>query len=521
MLSVGSLDQMQAWGEFALDMRFKDHVLMPGFVEGHSHLGEGARWAWPYLGWFDRSDPSGKIWPGLRSMDAIVSRLREVDAAMTKEGKGAEEPLIAWGLEPIYFDNERMTVRHLDRASTHRPIVVTHANGHLMNVNSAMLRLAGIDESTEVEGVIKFPDGTPTGELKEPAAMFLVQRKISKVGFGAPMGEAGLRSFASMASRNGVTTATDLINRLSDRDCALMERVCPSDDFSVRLVPAFQAFHGPKLALDGAKHVYECMRRNVNKLRYGPVKMMLDGSMQGFSARLRWPGYFNGAENGIWVMDPAQFEADFEVYHRAGLVVHVHTNGDEASEVAISAIERVFARAPRPDHRHTLQHGQMLDDALFRRMAALGLCANLFAAHMWHWGDQHYEIMLGPDRALRVDACRSALDAGVELAIHTDAPVTPLMPLFNAWCAVNRMTPSGRVLGEAQRITVPEALRAITLGPAWTLKLDSEIGSIEFGKQADFAVLEDDPLAVDPMKLKDVGVWGSVLSGQPFPANRT
>ena len=125
-------------------------------------------------------------------------------------------------------------------------------------------------------------------------------------------------------------------------------------------------------------------------------------------------------------------------------------------------------------------------------------------------------MTMGPDRANRIDACGSALAAGVPLAIHSDAPVTPLGPLFSAWCAVNRVTPSGRVLGENERISVPQAMHAITLGAAWTLKLDHEIGSIECGKRADFCVLEDDPFSVDVMALKDVPVWGTVLSGRVF-----
>jgi hypothetical protein len=127
-------------------------------------------------------------------------------------------------------------------------------------------------------------------------------------------------------------------------------------------------------------------------------------------------------------------------------------------------------------------------------------------------------MTMGPDRANRLDACQSALNAGVPLAIHSDAPVTPLAPLFTAWCAVNRVTPSGRVLGANERLSVMDALRAITIGPAYTLKLDHEIGSIECGKRADFAVLEDDPFTVAPNALKDVRVWGTVLSGRVFPA---
>ena len=156
ILSVGPLERMREWGAFDLDERFADRVLMPGLVEGHCHLKEGSMWDLPYLGWFDRRDPAGKVWPGLRSMEAVVARLVEVDAQMRAAGRAEGDPLIAWGFDPIYFGGERMTVEHLDRASRVRPIVIGHANGHLMNVNTTMLKLAEITRDNEVEGVVRF-----------------------------------------------------------------------------------------------------------------------------------------------------------------------------------------------------------------------------------------------------------------------------------------------------------------------------------------------------------------------------
>lgn len=518
ILAVGDLARMRQWGEFELDERFADRVLLPGLVEGHCHLKEGGMWAMPYLGWFDRSDPDGRVWPGLRSMQAVVDRLRDIDQTMRADGQPENEPILAWGFDPIYFGGQRMSVLELDQASTGRPIVIAHANGHLMNVNTPMLARAGITGDTEIEGVVKFDNGQPTGELQEPAAMFPVLRCVGDAGLLAPMTDQGMAHFAAICRQRGVTTATDLVNTLGEADLATLRRACDRDDYSVRILPAFKAFHGALGAAEGAQHVRQLMQDNSDRLRFGLVKMMLDGSIQGFSARLRWPGYFNGAPNGIWVTAPSQYQADFEVYHRAGLNVHTHTNGDEASAAAIDAIAAVLARAPRPDHRHTLQHGQMIDAAMFKRMAALGLGANLFANHIWYWGDQHAAMTMGPDRAQRLDACASALAAGVPLAIHSDAPVTPLAPLFTAWCAVNRITPSGQVLGPSERVSVLQALHAITLGPAWTLGLENEIGSIECGKRADFCVLNNDPLSVDPMSLKDIGVWGTVLSGRVFLA---
>jgi hypothetical protein len=117
-----------------------------------------------------------------------------------------------------------------------------------------------------------------------------------------------------------------------------------------------------------------------------------------------------------------------------------------------------------------------------------------------------------------MDATATAKRQGVNFAIHSDAPVTPLGPLFTAWCAVNRKTASGCTLGEFEKISVDDALRAVTIGAAYTIKLDHLVGSIESGKFADFAVLDDDPYAVDPTKLKGVGVWGTMVGGIPFPA---
>ena len=97
--------------------------------------------------------------------------------------------------------------------------------------------------------------------------------------------------------------------------------------------------------------------------------------------------------------------------------------------------------------------------------------------------------------------------------------MTHLAPLFTAWCAVNRLTSSGRVLGAGERISVADALYAVTIGAAFTLELDTELGSIESGKRADFAILEDDPLSVEPARLHEVPVWGTVVGGRVFPCS--
>ena len=257
---------------------------------------------------------------------------------------------------------------------------------------------------------------------------------------------------------------------------------------------------------------------STERLRLGRVKIHADGSIQGFTARLRWPGYYNGAPNGLWYATPEQMQEIYEGALENNLMVHTHTNGDEAIDMMLDTFERAIYKVPRPDHRYTLQHCQLADAAQFRRMKKLGLCANLFANHHFYWGDQHYEKTVGPERANRMNACATAMREGVPLAIHSDAPVTPLGPFFTAWCATNRRTASGRTLGEEEKIGVDDALRTITLGAAYTLKIDDEVGSIETGKRADFAVLEDDPTDIGAENFKDIRVWGTVQGGRIFAA---
>ena len=510
ILAVGDADCAAPWGEYRTDERYRDAVLMPGFVEGHAHMMTGAMWNYAYSGYQDRIDPDGRKWEGLTDIAGVMAGLKRALAELP-----ADKPLIAWGFDPIFLRTERLNRRHLDQVSMDRPVVVMHSNFHLMTVNSAALAVAGYNRETNAVGVARFDDGEPNGELQEMAAMFPVMRRLGIDFRSMARTEFAMRNFAKTAMRVGVTTSTDLFSELPEEDIATLVRVTNAEDFQLRIVPALNGITEP--AEKVAQRVRELRKHSTDKLRLGAVKLMADGSIQGYTGRLKWPGYVTGHPNGIWNTPPDRLKEQIVHLHREGMQMHIHVNGDEASEAALDALEEAQARHPRFDHRHTLQHCQMADDAQFRRMAALGVCVNLFANHIWFFGDQHYELTIGPDRAMRLDACGSALRHGVPLAIHSDAPVTPMGPLHVAWCAVNRLTPSGRVLGENQKISVEAALRAITLGAAFTLKLDGEIGSIETGKKADFAVLGEDPFAVAPVELEDLPVLGTVMGGRHFP----
>ncbi len=511
ILGVGSIEELKSWEPHELDDRFADKVLMPGLVEAHAHLMAGGLWRYTYCGYFDLRDPDGRNWPGGRTLEAVIGQLSSASA------RQADGPLLGWGFDPIYFGTQRVSRHDLDRVSAARAVGVLHASGHILNVNSVVLEKAGLLRAgVEHPGIPLGADGLPTGELKGPEAMMAASAVVGLDRSFLSGDEFGIRAFAKLAVRAGVTTSTDLAATLLEPELVSLLNITAEDDYPLRLVPLLRLIGmTPAQAVERSVALSS---RSTERVRLGRIKVVADGSIQGFSARMRWPGYFNGAPNGLWYTAPETIRECYTLALQNGVQVHTHTNGDEATELALDCLAAALKAAPTRDHRFNLQHCQLADAAQFRRMKALDMCVNLFANHHFYWGDQHYSTTVGPERAERMNACATAQRSGVPFTIHSDAPVTPLGPLFTAWCAVNRLTASGRVLGAHERISVADALQAITLGAAYTLKLDYEIGSIESGKRADFCVLDDDPTAVPPEQLKDVRVWGTVQGGRVFQA---
>jgi predicted amidohydrolase YtcJ len=196
----------------------------------------------------------------------------------------------------------------------------------------------------------------------------------------------------------------------------------------------------------------------------------------------------------------------------------IHTNGNQATEMALIALEAAERQYPQPATRHRLEHNQMVTQAQLVKMKQLGVATNLFTNHIYFWGDLHYSTFLGPDRARDIDPAGSVQRMGIPFSLHSDASVTPVDPLLCMWTATARKTMSGRVLGEEERISIPQALHAVTLGAAYLLGQDDKKGSITPGKLADFTVLDRDPLAVmSPDELRSIKVLATVMGGKAFP----
>jgi predicted amidohydrolase YtcJ len=513
ILGVGPLEELEVWGPYVLDDTFKEHVLVPGMIEAHSHVIEGALWERPYVGFHPRRGPAGQIEGGQRSVDELLARLLLEDSRLTDP----LEPLICWGLDPLYFPGERLTAQHLDMVSPTRQIIVLHASLHLATVNTATLRANGIDAISETEGILRDEFGQVVGELQEFPAMLTV-RAIAQLfrDFSDPR---HLWTLARQGVNAGITTLTNLAgSEINDPQVvpAIALQVT-EDSFPIRLVTYCLAGNAaPEVIVDRIK---ELQASNTDKLIYGGIKIVGDGSIQGYTAVMNWPGYINDAPQGLWQVDPDRLKELVRVLHAAGINLHLHANGDATIDAVIDAVDHALRNHAWLNHRHTLQHSQITTPAHYRTMARLGMCANIFTNHLWYWGDQHYTSTLGPDRTHNMETCATAAREGVRFSIHSDAPVTPLNQLHTMWCAINRTTPTGRTLGPHETITAYQALAAVTIDAAYQLHLDHKIGSIETGKHADFTVLTTNPLTCDPHHIRDINIWGTILAGTPHPAN--
>lgn len=508
IIEVGEEELISKHPDANIEKKFESNVIIPGFVEGHAHLAAGQDGLAPYVGYFDRPSPSGGVLKGLKSLDEVISYLQEADKKLPPN-----EPMLALGFDPIYFDGPNPTKADLDKVSTSRFVILYHASGHLMTVNSKVVAAIPPDK-IPLAGIVKDNESKPTGELREMATMQIVFALLGEsfVKFMSP--NILFPRYVSLCKMSGVTTITEMGLSVDLDDPKTIDLLLSlTSNSAIRLVPMYFMPTSKKKIEEVPAYINELKEKNTEKLIFGNIKMMADGSIQGYTARLNAP-YVNGVVNGVWNQDPEVIKKSIKIFNKAKLQVNCHCNGDEASEVFISAVEEALAENPWPENRHVIQHAQMADETQFDRMKNLGMCVNIFTNHIYYWGDQHAAKTIGQERAEKMDAAGIAESKNVPYSMHCDASVTPIAPLMNMWTAVNRVTATGKVLGPGYRITPSQALHAMTLGTAYLLRLEDKIGSITPGKFADFAVIDKSPLEVDPMEIKDIRVLNTVIGGQ-------
>ncbi len=501
IVAAGNEADLRKWADASarvVDLRGK--ALLPGFIDAHSHFpGVGITAVYADL----NSPPVGPVTTINDVVDQLASKAEETKAGHWVIGFGYDDTLIAEHRHPTRAD--------LDRVSTDHPVAAMHVSGHLAAVNSRGLSELGIDSDTPnpVGGVIvRDPiSAEPNGVLEEIAA-----DGIKKILFSPGIVDSIriLRAGAKAYIGAGVTTAQNgLATKRQIKSLALASRL---GLLPLRLVLWPDEQTAGEM-LDGR---FEFSSYDPEWLRIGAVKLVDDGSIQAYTGYLGQPYYRVPGDDpyyrGYPLMSAEELAERVARYQGAGLQVAVHGNGDAAIDDILDAFEYARAKFPRDDLRSVIIHAQMAREDQLERMARLHVIPSFFVLHTFYWGDRHVGIFMGPERAARMSPLRSAAEHGVRYTLHCDSPVVPMEPLRLVWSAVNRRSRSGSVIGESERVSVMQALRAVTIDAAYQHFEEDLKGSLEAGKLADLVILSASPLR-DPEHIDEIRVLETIIGG--------
>ena len=483
----------------AEEINLKGKTLMPSFIDPHSHIAMLAQYT-------DFAN-LGKC----TSFKDLAVTLSD----WLKEKRLAEgEVLVGYGYDHNFLDEQQHPTKEvLDRVSDTIPVCILHTSGHMCVANSVLLRECGITADTPDPEGGKFgreEDGTPNGYIEEVPAMVKVLIPVFsrvKADFARQLEKA-----QQIYLKYGITTVQDGSTNASGfqklAECA-KEQVFHLDVVSYVLADDLEKT---------AEEYPEYYQKYHNRLKIGGAKIILDGSPQGRSAWLRKP--YEGEETYCGYPAHTQEETDrwVETAVEKGYQLLAHCNGDAASGQYLAAFEKAAAKTPEnPEKIRALRpvmiHCQTVGDDQLDEMKELGMIPSIFVAHTWYWGDVHLKN-LGSVRGAHISPARAAMERGLIYNFHQDTPVVEPDMLHTVWCAVNRVTRSGKPIGQEQCIGVYEALKGVTIHGAYAYHEEERKGTLEAGKLADMVILDRNPLKTDKMQLRDIQVLETIKEGK-------
>ncbi|MFC3879418.1 amidohydrolase [Algoriphagus namhaensis] len=504
IIFLGSMDEaMEIAGKGHQMKNLDGKTLVPGFIDGHAHFGGfGAQAVAANL----LASPDGKV----NSIPELIVELKDwYQINGTEKTQGW---ILGMGFDDaVLAENRFPTKEDLDQVSTEVPICLIHISGHFAVMNSKGLEMSNVTEESmdPPGGIIRRMPGTqePNGVLEELAAIPLF---IPIIGPSDPdLAFYYLDKAQEMAARFGYTTV--------------------QDGRAMSLEPLASYAEQSKLYLDIVSYIDYSVpqymdtkwnsRDYFNRFRIGGLKMTLDGSPQGRTAWRTEPYLIPpDGQNKDYLGYPAIAD-DSEVQRIVNMAFEnnwqllTHANGDAAADQLIRALRPAIEKYGNKDRRNVLIHGQYIRMDQLDSLADMEVVASLFPMHTFYWGDWHRQI-IGKEKADRISPIRSALDRGMKVTSHTDAPVALPNLMMILWTTVNRVSRSGEIIGEEERLTPYEALKAITIWGAYQHFEEDKKGSLKEGKLADLVILDQNPLKIEPMLLKDIQVLETIKEGK-------
>jgi predicted amidohydrolase YtcJ len=473
-------------GEAVVDLHGR--AVFPGFIDAHAHLMSLAK----------------------SRLELRVTHLVSEDAAATVVAKAAatvapDEWIAGRGWDQMLWPGQRFPTRvSLDRAAPAHPVALTRIDGHAIWVNTAVLRVAGIDRHTgDPAGgrVAKDADGEPTGLLVDTAQDLI--RAIVPLP-SAERFERAIEDAVAECLAKGLTGIHEMGVDLTT--LAAYRRLAERGKFPLRNY----------VALSGKKAWAEYRQRGRETIGDGHVvvgalKLWLDGALGSRGAALHSPYCDDPANRGLMLIPPEELERLLGEARDAGFQACVHAIGDRANTMALDAMEKIGVAG----RRFRIEHAQILARSDLPRFTRLGVIPSMQPTHCtsdMRWAGAR----LGPDRLPGAYAWRSLLDTGTIIAGGSDFPVEDPNPFHGLHAAITRRPLEGDHPGwqPEQRMTRAEAVQSFTRWNAWAAGQEAELGSLERGKRADLVVLSDDVMTCDEATIKAVVPVMSMVGGE-------
>lgn len=492
--AVGARADLEALAGRCRRVDLHGAALMPAFVDAHSHFTQVA------LSFLQLSVN------GVSDEGALVEAIRDyIRREQIRPGE--------WVQVRDYDNNLLPGAQHparaaLDAAAPCNPLFVQHKSGHIGLFNSRALERLGVTEDTpDPEGgrFVRDASGRLTG-CAEENALFAVQRKILLPGPKSLM-QAYTKAQELYASHGIATVQEGMLDARMLPLYAMLER---SELLQLDVVAYPDAAAFPKVK----EQFPQAFGRYHHHIRIGGLKMFLDGSPQSRTAWMLAPYAGETEYRGYGTLSDDAVTANFLLAAGEHTQILAHCNGDAAAQQYLDCLEQAEKQAPvLAELRPVMIHGQLLQPDQMPRLKELGVILSFFVAHVYHWGDVHIRNF-GMERASQISAAASALRCGLRFTFHQDSPVIPPDMLETIWCAVERRTQAGATLGEAERLPVEEALRAVTVNAAYQYFEEGEKGTLAVGKRADLVVLDRNPLVTPSAELRNIRVLQTIKDGR-------
>jgi len=520
ILATGSLNALTAavGGQpYRIDRSFADRVVVPGFIAQHDHPLLAALTMMSEVIAIEDWVLPERTFPAARSREEYLARLKEVAAGM----EDPDELLLTWGYH--HYFHGRLQKADLDAVSTTRPIIVWHRSAHEFFLNSAAEERYGVTREwweglpeparaqSEYENAHYWEQGwfailpLTVGGVATPdrvrRGLELVKDYYHAAGVTLGSEPGGIASKAAQDAQNAVLGVSSSPFRFYYIvDGKSITAAYPDEQVAAESEKMFSWGDGMTDFLPNR------------------VKLFADGAV--YSQAMQMTAGYTNDSHGEWMMEPELFARTFRLYWDLGYQLHIHVTGDAGVDLALDHLELNMRRNPRFDHRTVLVHFAVSRPDQIERIKRLGAIVSGNPYYPVVLADNYRVNGLDPERADPMVRMGDVERAGISYSFHSDMPMAPGQPLYLMWTGVNRITLDGNLRAPEQRVSRLGALKAVTLDAAYSLGLEDEVGSIEPGKLANFTILAENPVTVEPMEIKHIAVWGTVQEGRLLPVAR-